>query len=123
MKKVIVGLSIATVSFLVAGSIDLYGVAHVSANPIDNGKDSTVKIASNSSRLGIKANQEITDGLTILGQYEVGVDLTGSGKDDGNGGDFNSNAAMFTSARDSFISIKSNKAGMILAGNLPYLLK
>ena len=119
MKKVIVGLSVIVASSLMAGSIDLYGVAHVSADSIDNGKDSTVKIASNSSRLGIKANQEITDDLTILGQYEVGVDLTGSGKDDGNGGDFNSKAAMFTSARDSFIGIKSNKAGMILAGNLP----
>ena len=119
MKKIIAGLSIVAASSLMAGSIDLYGVAHVSADSVDNGKDSTVKIASNSSRLGVKANQEITDDLMILGQYEAGVDLTGSGKDDGNGGDFNNNAAIFTSARDSYIGIKSKKAGMIIAGNLP----
>ena len=119
MKKVIVGLSIVVASSLMAINIDLYGEAHISADLIDNGADSTTKIASNSSRLGLKVKHELLNDLTILGQFEVGVDLTGAGSDDGNGGDYTNNAAMLTSARDSFIGIKSNKVGMLLAGNLP----
>jgi len=119
IKKVILGLIMLSASSLMATNINLYGVAHVSADSIDNGANSTVKIASNSSRLGIKGSQKINNDISVLGQFEVGVDLTGAGKDDGNGGDYNNTAAMFTSARDSFVGIKSDKAGMILAGNLP----
>ncbi len=98
--------------------LSVYGVAHISVDSINNGKNTDLKVASNSSRLGVKASKEIADGITALAQFEVGVDLTGTGKDDGNGGDYNNNAALFTSARDSFIGI-SGPFGMILAGNLP----
>lgn len=108
----------AAPSMLSSTKIEIYGVGHLSFDSIDNGQNTTSKIASNSSRIGIKASTEISDGLTILGQYEAGVDLTGTGYDDGNGGDFDSNAALFTSARDSFVGIKGN-FGTVLAGNLP----
>jgi len=119
MKKIISILSIATASALMAGNVELYGVAHVSGDSVNNGKNSTVVFASNSSRLGIKGSHAINNDLTILGQFEVGVDVTGTGTDDGNGGDYKNAAGMFTSARDSYVGIKSNKGGMLLAGNLP----
>lgn len=105
--------------FQVAGAnISIYGVAHVSADYIDNGSDTDLKVASNSSRIGIKASKKFLENFTVLAQYEVGVDLTGTGRDDGNGGDYDNNAALFTSARDSFIGI-AGPFGMVVAGNLP----
>lgn len=100
-------------------NVELYGQAHLSVDSIDNGTNTVTKVASSSSRLGVKASYALSNDVTILGQYEAGVDLTGTGKDDGNGGDYTNNAALFTSARDSFAGIKSNQFGMIIAGNLP----
>ena len=118
MKKIAIMISAVAASSLMAANIDLYGVAHVSGDSVDNGKNSTVVFASNSSRLGVKGSADIGHGLTALGQFEVGVDLTGTGSDDGNGGDYSNNAAMFTSARDSYVGVKGD-FGMVLAGNLP----
>lgn len=125
MKKVILGLSIAAASSLMAANIDLYGQAHLSADSVNNGDHTTAVLASNASRLGVKADAEIGYGLTAVLQYEMGVDLTGNGNnDDGNGGNFNAaagqgnNNGFFTSARDSFVGVKGN-FGSVLAGNLP----
>jgi len=117
MKKVLVLISAVAASSLMAANIELYGVAHVSGDSIDNGTNSTATIASNSSRFGVKASHDIGNGLTALGQFEMGVDLTGRGQDDGNGGDFSSNAGFFTSARDSFVGL-SGSFGTVVAGNL-----
>lgn len=118
MKKVLVLISAVAASSLMAANIDLYGVAHVSGDSVDNGTNSTAVFASNSSRLGVKGSADIGHGLTALGQFEVGVDLTGTGRDDGNGGDYDNKAAMFTSARDSFVGVKGD-FGTVIAGNLP----
>jgi predicted porin len=118
MKKITLALSLVVASSLMATNIDIYGVAHMSADSVDNGKDSTTIFASNSSRLGIKGSTGIDHGITVLGQFEVGVDLTGTGKDDGNGGDYSNTASLFTSARDSYVGVKG-KYGTVLAGNLP----
>jgi predicted porin len=126
MKKITLALSLVAASSLMAANIDLYGQAHLSADAVDNGTNSTTTLASNASRLGVKASADIGKGVTAVLQYEMGVDLSGNGSnDDGNGGDFNANAGngnnngFFTSARDSFVGLKSDKYGMLLAGNLP----
>lgn len=125
MKKITLALSLAAASSLMAANIDLYGQAHLSVDSVDNGQYTTTVLASNASRLGVKADAEIGHGLTAVLQYEMGVDLSGNGSnDDGNGGDFNINAGngnnngLFTSARDSFVGVKGN-FGSVLAGNLP----
>ena len=127
MKKIIAGLSIVAASSLMAANIDLYGQAHLSADSVNNGDHTTAVLASNASRLGVKANAEITNGITAVLQYEMGVDLSGEGSnDDGNGGNFNAaagkgaNNGFFTSARDSFVGVKGN-FGSVLAGNLPVI--
>lgn len=127
MKKVIAGLSIVAASSLMAANINLYGQAHLSADSVNNGNHTTAVLASNASRLGVKADAEITDGITAVLQYEMGVDLSGEGSnDDGNGGNFNATAGQgvnngfFTSARDSFVGVKGN-FGTVLAGNLPVI--
>lgn len=118
MKKVSVILSLVAASSLMAADVELYGVAHLSGDSVNNGKNSTGTISSNSSRLGVKASQDIGNGLTAVGQFEMGVDLTGRGIDDGNGGDFTTGAnGFFTSARDSFAGVKGS-FGTVVAGNL-----
>lgn len=72
--------------------ISLYGVGHLSGDSIDidqnaipGGETSSEYIHSNSSRLGVKGSYTFGSNAVIF-QYESGVDLTGNGTGDGNGG-------------------------------------
>ena len=96
--------------------LSLYGVGHLSADSIDTGSDSSGYIHSNSSRLGFKGSHDVGSGATILFQYESGVDLTGSGAGDGNGG-ADSGGQLFTRARDSFVGVRGG-LGTALFGRL-----
>lgn len=116
LKKVTFAASIIS-SSLLAGDIELYGVAHISADSVNNTKNTTTVISSNSSRLGIKFSQYISEGLNVFGQYESGVDLTGDGIDDGNGGDFSGSKSLLTRTRDSFVGLSTN-LGKIIAGRI-----
>ncbi|MDF1883886.1 porin [Sulfurimonas sp. SAG-AH-194-C21] len=115
MRYYILMLALATSLF--ASTIEMYGVAHLSGDSIDNGQNRVFKIASNSSRLGIRGDYDISNGMKILMQYESGVDLTGQGTDDGNGGQTSAGNTLFTRTRVSFIGIES-KFGTIKAGVL-----
>lgn len=95
--------------------LSLYGVGHLSADSIDTGPDSSGYIHSNSSRLGLKGSHDVRS-AKILFQYESGVDLTGNGTGDGNGG-ANSNGQLFTRARDSYVGVKGG-FGTVLFGRL-----
>jgi predicted porin len=101
-----------------AFDLSVYGVGHLSADSIDTGSSSSSYFHSNSSRLGFKGGHDIGNGLTVLYQYESGVDLTGHGDGDGNGGIPNNNGQIFTKARDSFIGLKGG-FGTALIGRLP----
>jgi predicted porin len=96
--------------------LSVYGVGHLSADSIDTDDDSSGYIHSNSSRLGIKGSHGVGNGAAILFQYESGVDLTGKGTGDGNGG-ANSSGQLFTRARDSYVGVKSG-FGTVLFGRL-----
>jgi len=93
--------------------LDIYGVGHLSVDSNDNGTTSQMYVASNSSRLGFKGNQNISNTLKLIFQFESGVDLTGEGTNDGNGGGTSNN--LFTTARDSFAGL-SGDFGTIMAG-------
>lgn len=95
--------------------LNVYGVGHLSVDSNDNGTDSFLYVASNSSRLGFKGNQDVSDDLKIIFQYESGVDLTGEGTNDGNGGGTANN--LFSTARDSFVGL-SGDFGTVMAGRL-----
>ena len=91
----------------------MYGVGHLSFDSIDTGVSSSEYVHSNSSRLGIKGDQDLDYGLSIYMQYESGVDLTVHGTGDGNGG-ANSAGQLFTRARDSFVGVKSDYGSLQL---------
>ena len=92
----------------------IYGVGHVSADNNNDGTDSQWYIASNSSRLGVKGSQKLSDNINAIFQYESGVDLTGRGTNDGNGPGTENN--LFTTARDSFVGLSGDIWGKVFAG-------
>lgn len=102
-------------------SFEMYAKAHLSVDNIDNKTNRMHTIASNASRLGVRASYEIQKSLYAIVQLEMGVDLSGRGSnDDGNGGDFNSQEAtngLLTSARDSYVGVQSD-FGTLIAGNI-----
>ncbi|HWM65540.1 MAG TPA: porin [Steroidobacteraceae bacterium] len=100
-----------------AAELDLYGVAHLSYEGIDTGVSSSDYVHSNSSRLGIKGDQDLDYGLSVYVQYESGVDLTAHGTGDGNGG-ATSAGQIFTRARDAFAGLKSDDYGSIQFGRV-----
>lgn len=114
-----------TISALLASSpaaafdFNTYGVGHLSVDHIDDGNSSDQDVASNSSRLGFTGSHDLGSGLTALFQLESGVDLTGQGGNDGNGGSSN-DGDVFTEARDSFVGLTGNW-GTLRAGKLPGL--
>lgn len=85
--------------------LSIYGVGHLSADRIDTGATSSSYLHSNSSRLGFKGSQALSGGTSAVFQYESGVDLTGQGVGDGNGGAV-SGGQIFTRTRDAFVGLK-----------------
>ena len=89
-------------------TLEVYGLAHVTTDYVDIDIDSDSSFNSNSSRIGLRGNYELSSSLSIIYQYESGLDLTFRGKnDDGNGGN-NDGGRVFSKTRPSFIGLKSN---------------
>ena len=98
--------------------LSIYGVGHVSADSNDDGNDSQLYIASNSSRLGFRGGQDLGNGLKAVFQFETGVDLSGDGSNDGNGPGTSNN--LFSTARDSYAGLAGG-FGTVVAGRLAAL--
>lgn len=89
-------------------AIELYGTAHVSLDGINNGDgDETVEakknalvISSNKSYIGLRGREGLRERLSLVWQYEQGVDL-----DDGE----------WSEGRDSYIGL-DGRMGTLLAG-------
>ncbi len=99
--------------------LSLYGVGHLSADNINDGERSSQYIASNSSRLGFRGGHSLDPTLSIIYQFETGLDPTAQGTNDGNG-DANSDGQIFTKGRPSYIGLKG-KFGQVQLGHMPAL--
>jgi len=97
-------------------NLNIWGVGHVSADSVDDGDDTNGHIASNSSRLAFSGDHKLNDALKVVFQYESGVDLTGEGLNDGNGG-ASSNGQLFTRTRDAFVGL-SGDYGTVTVGRV-----
>jgi predicted porin len=108
-------------SSAMATDVTVYGRLHLSADQYDDGLNSAMFLASNSSRLGFKAAHEIRPGLTVMGQLESGIDGTGNGGPDGNGGGgfggTGGGNSLMTNARDTFVGL-SGAFGSVKFGRL-----
>ncbi|PCK07899.1 MAG: porin [Alteromonadaceae bacterium] len=99
--------------------INLYGLGHLSVDNVDDGQDSSIHVASNSSRLGVKGSHSLESGLTVFFQFESGLDPTAQGVNDGNG-DADTEGQIFTKGRPSFIGLRG-EFGEVLMGHMPAL--
>jgi predicted porin len=97
--------------------LNFYGVGHVSADVVDDGKDKSVYAASNSSRLGFNGSNHIADRLTVLFQFETGLDPTSQGTNDGNGSSAIHTSQIFTKGRPSFVGLQAS-FGKLLIGHI-----
>lgn len=105
--------------YIQAFNLNIYGVGHLSVDNVDDGTDSSLYVTSNSSRLGFSGDYELDNNLKAIFQYETGVDLTGQGTNDGNGG-ATSTGQIFTKGRPSFVGLEGG-FGTILTGHTPGL--
>lgn len=104
---------------VLANNFKVYGLGHLSADSVDDGVDSSLYVASSSSRLGFNGDYKINDSIKIIFQYETGVDLTAQGSNDGNGGAASS-GQIFTKGRESYVGL-SGEFGKVLMGHMPAL--
>ncbi len=105
MKKSTLALAVAAALATSAAVADttLYGSARVSLDYVDI-KDgaSNWDVWNNSSRLGVRGNEDLGGGLSAIYQYEFGVDLT-------EGGNFESN-------RPKWVGLKGDSWGSVTVG-------
>ncbi len=90
---------------VIGKKLEVYGKAHVSldySDPDAAGEDSQFSVSNNSTRIGFKGEHAIRPEMTLLWQYEQGVDIVESG------GTF--------ASRNSFLGLKG-RFGRILAGH------
>lgn len=104
VTTLIAGVGALAVQPAFAANLNVYGVAHGSIDSSDDGVTSSTYISSNSSRLGFSGSQDMDGGVSAIFQFETGVDLTGAGTNDGNGGASTANQ-LFTTTRDAFVGI------------------
>jgi len=104
MRKTLLPLAIAAALPAVAVAdeeVTIYGRAHVSVDYLDDGADySKINMASNSSRLGFRAQREF-DGVTAVMQIEQEIDYSNSGSS--------------WASRDTYVGLRGD-FGMLRAG-------
>ncbi len=81
---------------------NIYGKLHVSADSLDNGKDSDFYLSSNSSRIGLKGSSVIEEGRNVIWQVESGINADETG-------------STFAT-RDTYAGLSDERMGTILAG-------
>ncbi|MCL7745260.1 porin [Guyparkeria hydrothermalis] len=84
MKKNIIAMAVAAAVAAPAAAMadtTLYGKIHASYDfwGGDNADDQDYSLASNSSRIGVKGKEEISDNLALIYQWETGIDFGGNG--------------------------------------------
>jgi predicted porin len=98
----------------VKGNVEIYGQAKISVDLIStdakaaNADDSLIRVSSNSSRLGFKSKEELSDDLSTVMQIELGIGYDG--------------ASASPSYRNSYGGLSSKTFGTILFGihDTPY---
>lgn len=114
MKKALLPVLIAAAFPVIAvADVTVYGRANVSLQNADESGDSKVELVSNASRIGLKGDEEISDGLKVIYQLEYQTEM-----DDGAAGSNNQTFGQ----RNIYIGLQG-KAGTIMGGKFDTPLK
>lgn len=113
MKKALLPVLIATALPLTAlADVTVYGKANVSLQNADEAGDTKIELLSNASRIGVKGEESITDGLKAIYLFEYQTEV-----DDGN-----TSSNQTFSQRNIYVGLQGS-AGTIMAGNFDTPLK
>jgi predicted porin len=119
MHKKVIALALAaattTTAFADTSNVNVYGQANVSFDVVNNGSagatqgTSTNKISSNTSRLGFKGTEDLSEGVRAIWQIETLITLDGSAVDT-------------LGTRNTFAGLGSDRLGTVLLGrnDTPY---
>jgi predicted porin len=111
MTKKILALALASAfaapAFAATSNVEIYGLFRGSVDFVNDdfttGGDSTVRVSSNSSRLGFKGAEDLGGGLALIWQVESAINLDGGGTTLG--------------TRNTFVGLKSKTMGQVILGN------
>lgn len=113
MKKALLPAAIAAfLPLSVMADVTVYGKANVSLQNADEAGNSKIELVSNASRIGIKGDEAITDGLKVIYQFEYQTEV-----DDGANG-----SGQTFGQRNIFVGLQGS-AGTIMAGHFDTPLK
>lgn len=106
MNKKLLSAVVAAALLAPAGAManenwQFYGRAHVTVDWLDDGQEDALNVNSNSSRIGFRANHDLTDGLKAIMQVEQEVRYE--------------NGAGTWASRDSFVGLQGD-FGMVRLG-------
>ncbi|MDA8101004.1 MAG: porin [Nitrospiraceae bacterium] len=125
-------LSAADETPMVKGNVEIYGQAKVSVDSISTNYDKPqdqklTKVSSNSSRLGIKGSEGLSDDLSAVYQMEFGVNMDGTTTDvvtsiPTTTANPKTTSVNTLSMRNTFAGIKSKAFGTVFFGvyDTPY---
>ncbi len=128
MQKKIIALAVASAlvapaAFADTSNVNVYGVANVSYDFVTTKNAAgagvtTNKVSSNTSRIGLKGNEDLGDGLSAIWQVEslINIDNAGSTANAGNATGVVGQANLGTAA----VAAGSNAAGNVLGGRNTY---
>ena len=119
MKKIAIASAIALASITAAHAAPtVYGKVLLTGEYTDvddktskNDDTSSTKLVSNSSRIGFKGDDDLTDTTKLVYQLEYGIDVDAASNQDSKGKDKN----QFYS-RNTYIGLAHNTMGTLLAG-------
>lgn len=111
MKKVLASVVLAALPTTLLADVIVYGKANVAFQHADENGDSKMELVSNSSRIGVKGSEDISEGLKAIYLFEYQTEV-----DDGdrNGRTFNQ--------RNIYVGLQG-KAGTIMGGMFDTPLK
>jgi len=113
MKKVLLPLGLAAALPLSAfADVIVYGKASVSFQSTDEAGDTTTEVVSNSSRIGVKGSESLSDDLKAIYKFEFEVQI-----DDGD-----KNGETFTQ-RNIYAGLQSKTKGTVIIGKFDTPLK
>ncbi|MBI3223133.1 MAG: porin [Nitrosomonadales bacterium] len=129
MQKKLIAAAIATTlaapAFADTANVNVYGVANVSYDIVNNGNGptpatqgiSTGKVSSNTSRIGLKGAEDLGEGLSAIWQVESLINLDGTPASA-------TNSANLLGSRNTYAGLKSDSIGTVLLGrhDTPYKL-
>jgi len=106
-KKLLPALIAMSIATSATAEVDVYGKVRLAMENVDEADTSTIELRNNASRLGFKGSEEMEGGMTVVYQYELGI---------------NPDDNTTWTQRNSFLGVKGN-FGLVKAGHFDSAFK